>query len=71
MFEDYVKEKDFIGADMARKYLQMGFTRARRYANFKGGLKYSKITGEQLPRGTGQDEKSESASIFYEKYKQA
>jgi hypothetical protein len=53
MFEDYVKEKDFIGADMARKYLQMGFTRARRYANFKGGLKYSKITGEQLPRGTG------------------
>jgi hypothetical protein len=22
---------------MARKYLQMGFTRARRYANYKGG----------------------------------
>ncbi|MFF5380932.1 DUF4385 family protein [Pedobacter suwonensis] len=27
---------------MARKYLQMGYTRARRYANYKGGKKYDK-----------------------------
>lgn len=27
--------------DMTRKFLQMGMTRARRYANHKGGRKYS------------------------------
>lgn len=32
MFEDYLSANDFIGADMSRKYLQMGYTRARRYA---------------------------------------
>lgn len=40
LFEDYIKNNDFVGADMARKFLQMGFTRARRYANHKGGEKY-------------------------------
>lgn len=40
MFEAYLAEKDFVGADMARKYLQMGFTRARRYANHASGKKY-------------------------------
>ena len=64
-------KKDFIGADMARKFLQMGFTRSRRYANYKGGNKYSKETGEQLERGTGEDVKAESAKIFYEKWQLA
>jgi Domain of unknown function (DUF4385) len=42
LFENYLKNNDFVGADMARKFLQMGFTRARRYANHKGGRKYVK-----------------------------
>ena len=42
LFEDYLKNNEFVGADMARKFLQMGFTRARRYANHKGGKKYQK-----------------------------
>lgn len=42
LFEKYLKNNDSIGADMARKYLQMGFTRARRYANHADGNKYSK-----------------------------
>lgn len=42
LFESYLHKNDFVGADMARKYLQMGFTRARRYANYSGGKKYSK-----------------------------
>ncbi|MES2592932.1 MAG: DUF4385 domain-containing protein [Bacteroidota bacterium] len=41
LFKQYLKNKDFVGADMARKYLQMGFTRARRYANHKNGRKYA------------------------------
>ena len=28
--------------DMCRKFLEMGFTRARRYANHKDGKKYDK-----------------------------
>src|SRR6187397_2829345 len=54
----YLKADDFPGADMARKFLQMGWTRARRYANHKGGRKYDKRTGEELPR-TEDKEKAE------------
>jgi hypothetical protein len=42
LFQNYLQNNDFVGADMARKFLQMGFTRARRYANHKGGKKYEK-----------------------------
>jgi hypothetical protein len=68
LFGDYLQAGDFVGADMARKYLQMGYTRARRYANYKGGKKYDKEHGyEQLERGTGETEKAEAAKIFYER----
>lgn len=40
MFLAYLAQNDFVGADMARKFIQMGYTRARRYANHKGGKKY-------------------------------
>ena len=40
MYLDYRDEKDFIGMDMCRKFLEMGFTRARRYANHNSGRKY-------------------------------
>jgi hypothetical protein len=33
LFLGYLERGEFVGADMARKYLQMGYTRARRYAN--------------------------------------
>ncbi len=42
MFINYLEHGDFVGADMARKHLQMGFTRARRYFNYKGSKKYDK-----------------------------
>ena len=72
MFSTYLKENDFVGADMARKYLQMGYTRARRYANYNGGKKYDKENDyAQLQRGTGTEEKAEAAAIFYKDYKNA
>lgn len=40
LFRAYLKDDDFIGMDMCRKFLQMGYTRARRYANHKSGKKY-------------------------------
>jgi len=42
MYLNYKKEKDFVGMDMCRKFLEMGFTRARRYANHRDGKKYDK-----------------------------
>lgn len=67
LFLGYLKKADFPGADMARKFLQMGWTRARRYANHKGGRKYEKQTGEELPR-TEDPEKAAAAAVFYEHY---
>ena len=73
MFKAYLADEDFVGADMARKFLQMGYTRARRYANYKGGKKYDKWEdGFTLrERGTGDPEKAESAAIFYDLWKKA
>lgn len=72
LFNQYLQQNDFVGADMARKYLQMGYTRARRYANYKGGIKYQKNNDYKLnQRGTGDPEKAAAAQIFYQKYKQA
>lgn len=67
MFIAYLKARDFPGADMARKFLQMGWTRARRYANHKGGRKYDAKTGKELPRIVD-SEKAAAAAIFYERY---
>jgi len=69
MFLDYKRQGDFVGMDMARKFLQMGWTRARRYANHKSGRKYSS-EGEALPREVD-EVKAQSAAIFYAKYQQA
>lgn len=72
LFTGYLNKDDFVGADMARKYLQMGYTRARRYANYEGGKKYDKEKSyEQLERGTGDPEKAEAAAVFYKKWKEA
>ena len=72
MFLAYLREDDFVGADMARKFLQMGYTRARRYANYKAGRKYDKDKDyKPLARGTGDPQKAESAAIFYESWQKA
>ena len=72
MFEAYLGVGDFVGADMARKFLQMGYTRARRYANYKGGRKYDTEHAYALnEKGTGDATKAESARIFYEQWKRA
>jgi hypothetical protein len=69
MFLDYKKEKDFVGMDMARKFLQMGYTRARRYTNYKGGRKYDE-DGEVKER-QNDPVKAKSTSIFMDKWKLA
>jgi hypothetical protein len=39
-FIQYLNDDDFVGADMAKKYLHMGFTRSRRYWNHSSGRKW-------------------------------
>lgn len=82
LFLQYKKERDFVGMDMARKFLQMGYTRSRRYANHRSGKKYE---GPVPPDKKGQSgahgraqllldrdgEKAESASIFYAVWQKA
>lgn len=70
MFLDYKSKDDFVGMDMARKFLQMGYTRSRRYANHKSGRKYREGSKEILEREEDAV-KAESAKIFYEKWKKA
>lgn len=69
IFESFCARGDFVGADMTRKYIQMGMTRAKRYANHRGGRKYDK-DGKQLAKWAGDDadgkrhEKEEASEIF-------
>ncbi|MCA9838748.1 MAG: DUF4385 domain-containing protein [Trueperaceae bacterium] len=53
LYQQYKQDRDFVGMDMARKFLQMGFTRSRRYANHRSGRKYSDETRAE-PRPIGQ-----------------
>ncbi|MCJ1366135.1 hypothetical protein MMC16_005260 [Acarospora aff. strigata] len=46
----YDAQNDFVGMDMARKFIQMGMTRAKRYANYKGGRKYDRESGRELEK---------------------
>ena len=82
LFVAYGKAKDFVGMDMARKFLQMGYTRSRRYANHKSGKKYDGPVPDdkkgqsgahgrsQLPRDID-EVKAKSAAIFYEAWQKA
>lgn len=83
LFLNYLEQDDFIGADMARKFLQMGYTRSRRYANHKSGKKYKKnpqkettkeaevIARKNILPNEEDPVKAESAAIFKEKWIQA
>jgi hypothetical protein len=62
-FLAYGRAGDFVGMDMARKYLQMGYTRSRRYANHQGGRKYVAGTRTERPRTTD-PEKAKAAEMF-------
>lgn len=82
LFQHYKKDGDFVGMDMARKFLQMGYTRSRRYANHKGGKKYDGPVPEgqkgrsgahgraQLPLAND-PVKAASAQVFYRYWKAA
>jgi|TARA_B100001175_G_scaffold246107_1_gene212756 hypothetical protein len=65
LYHQYKGQEDFVGMDMCRKFLEMGFTRARRYANHKSGKKYDK-NGKVRPqeKDWATSDKAKSAKIF-------
>ncbi|KAL8950643.1 MAG: hypothetical protein Q9222_003327 [Ikaeria aurantiellina] len=68
-FLQYNEDDDFVGMDMARKFIQMGMTRAKRYANHRGGRKYDRATGKELEKSKGHKdmkEKEEASRVFRE-----
>lgn len=83
LFEAYLAAEDFPGADMARKFLQMGYTRARRYANHRSGRKYAanpqkagspdqaKALRQQVLPSEPDPLKAESAAIFRQTWQAA
>ncbi len=70
LFLRYKATDDFVGMDMARKFLQMGYTRARRYANHASGRKYDPTSGALLPRQPDAV-KAAAAREFYPYWQQA
>lgn len=63
-YEAYRAQEDFVGMDMVRKYLQMGFTRAMRYAKYPGGQKYDPDGTERTPQQWADTEKRAAAVVF-------
>jgi len=61
-FVAYRRAGDFVGMDMARKFVQMGYTRARRYANHRSGRKYGK-NGSVRPLALD-PQKAKAAQVF-------
>src|SRR3712207_526648 len=79
LYKRYKAANDFVGMDMARKFLQMGWTRSMRYANHRSGKKYvgpvpegrkgqSGAWGREVAPQERDEEKLKSALIFKEKY---
>lgn len=86
LFLEYIEKEDFVWADMARKFLQMWYTRSRRYANHTSWKKY--ISNPQNSDNQSEEkilrknqnpqekdaltnEKAQSARIFYGYYLKA
>jgi hypothetical protein len=63
-FRQYKRDGDFVGMDMARKYLQMGYTRAMRYAKYPGGQKY--VDGEEREPQEWYDEEKREIALRFE-----
>lgn len=68
-FLEFYRDEDFVGMDMTRKFIQMGMTRSKRYANYKGGRKYvdGKEKGNVIKKSeahSGKEEKEEVSRLF-------
>ena len=67
-FLEYIDENDFVGADMAKKYLHMGFTRSRRYWNHSSGKKWTNDGGWKVLPYDRTEQRFYDSSLIFQKY---
>lgn len=65
-YERYKEADEFVGMDMVRKYLQMGWTRSLRYAKYPGGKKHDADGTEREPQQWYDEEKYEISQVYRE-----
>ncbi len=65
-FREYRAAGEFPGMDMARKYLQMGWTRSLRYAKYPGGRKHDEDGTEREPQQWYDEEKYAISQVYRE-----
>jgi Domain of unknown function (DUF4385) len=70
LFLGYKAAGDFVGMDLSRKFLRMGYTRARRYASHQSGRKYAP-GGEAVLPPEPDPVKAASAEVFREAWQRA
>tara|TARA_R110001583_G_scaffold27302_11_gene97807 strand:- start:12703 stop:13179 length:477 start_codon:yes stop_codon:yes gene_type:complete len=62
-FKLYRGKMDFVGMDMTRKFLELGYLQSLRFSKFPGGKKYTK-SGSVRRVNYKQDEKLEISKIY-------
>mgnify|MGYP006297226179 CR=1 FL=1 len=67
----YRDAEEFVGMDMVRKYLRMGFTRAMRYAKYPGGQKYDDDGTEREPERWADPDKRAAALVYKDAWERA
>ena len=68
-FLEYIDEGDFVGADMAKKYLHMGFTRSRRYWNHSSGKKWTNDGEWKVLPYDRTEKRFYDSSLIFQKYR--
>ena len=67
-FMEYLDNDDFVGADMAKKYLHMGFTRSRRYWNHSSGKKWTNDGEWKVLPYDRTEKRFYDSSLIFQKY---
>ena len=67
-FFEYMGRDEFVGADMAKKYLHMGFTRSRRYWNHISGKKWTNDGGWKVLPYDRTEKRFYESSLIFQKY---
>ena len=67
-FMKYLDNDDFVGADMAKKYLHMGFTRSRRYWNHSSGRKWINDGEWKVLPYDRNEQRFMDSSLIFQKY---
>ena len=67
-FMEYLDNDDFVGADMAKKYLHMGFTRSRRYWNHSSGKKWINDGEWKVLPYDRNEQRFMDSSLIFQKY---